>query len=218
MLPQTPLCKNLLGTSYLRYLGHVRLGGDPGAGTQAWEHLSVLWEALAEMNWREGRHSIFAQPLWPHILHFFISDINVLFFCLAFNILLPALFSASLVTRSALCSVSLATRSNKISSCADFLFPGTIEHRDRPYTHVQHFTQADVNNGKIIYRPPQAPSHLQELYQYSFTGKMLLTLHLHLLYAPDQPDVLSSETCHWITLFYLFDCCPCFCLNQRSPN
>lgn len=85
MLPQTPMCKNLLGTSYLRYLGHVRLGGDPGAGTQAWEHLSVLWEALAEMNWREGRHSIFAQPLWPHILHFFISDINVLFFCLAFN-------------------------------------------------------------------------------------------------------------------------------------
>uniref|UniRef100_A0A3Q3BPI3 Fraser extracellular matrix complex subunit 1 n=1 Tax=Haplochromis burtoni TaxID=8153 RepID=A0A3Q3BPI3_HAPBU len=81
-----------------------------------------------------------------------------------------SLFSASLVTRSALCTVSLATRSNKISSCADFLFPGTIEHRDRPYTHVQHFTQADVNNGKIIYRPPQAPSHLQELYQYSFTG------------------------------------------------
>lgn len=36
------MCKNLLGTSYLRYLGHVRLGGDPGAGTQAWEHLSVL--------------------------------------------------------------------------------------------------------------------------------------------------------------------------------
>lgn len=131
-----------------------------------------------------------------HILYFFISYINVLFFCLAFNILLPALFSASLVTRSALCTVSLATRSNKISSCADFLFPGTIEHRDRPYTHVLHFTQADVNNGKIIYRPPQAPSHLQELYQYSFTGKMLLTLHLQLLHAPDQPDVLSSETCH----------------------
>ncbi|XP_076007225.1 extracellular matrix organizing protein FRAS1 [Genypterus blacodes] len=47
---------------------------------------------------------------------------------------------------------------------------GAIEHRDRPNTPVKLFTQADVNNGKIIYRPPQAPSHLQELYQYSFIG------------------------------------------------
>uniref|UniRef100_A0A3B5B2R5 Extracellular matrix protein FRAS1-like n=1 Tax=Stegastes partitus TaxID=144197 RepID=A0A3B5B2R5_9TELE len=47
---------------------------------------------------------------------------------------------------------------------------GAIEHRDRPYTPARHFTQADVNNGKIIYRPPAAPSHLQELYQYSFIG------------------------------------------------
>ncbi|XP_041644401.1 extracellular matrix protein FRAS1 [Cheilinus undulatus] len=47
---------------------------------------------------------------------------------------------------------------------------GTIEHVDRAYTPVKLFTQADVNNGKIIYRPPAAPSHLQELYQYSFTG------------------------------------------------
>uniref|UniRef100_A0A8C1C520 Fraser extracellular matrix complex subunit 1 n=1 Tax=Cyprinus carpio carpio TaxID=630221 RepID=A0A8C1C520_CYPCA len=46
---------------------------------------------------------------------------------------------------------------------------GTLEHRDRPYHHVRLFTQADVDSGKIIYRPPQAPSHLQELYQYSFT-------------------------------------------------
>lgn len=186
MLPQTPMCKNLLGTSYLRYLGHVRLGGDPGARTQAWEHLSVLWEVLAEMNWGEGHQSIFAQPLWPEWMEpqnawshpvFLYFLYCYYFFYLVFNILLPALFSASIVTRSALCTVWLATRSNKISSCADFLFPGTIEHRDRPHTHVQHFTQADVNNGKIIYRPPQAPSHLQELYQYSFTGRMLLTLH-----------------------------------------
>ncbi|RXN23492.1 extracellular matrix FRAS1-like protein [Labeo rohita] len=47
---------------------------------------------------------------------------------------------------------------------------GTLEHRDRPYHHVRFFTQADIDSGKIIYRPPQAPSHLQELYQYSFTG------------------------------------------------
>ncbi|XP_030622204.1 extracellular matrix organizing protein FRAS1 [Chanos chanos] len=47
---------------------------------------------------------------------------------------------------------------------------GVLEHRDRPYTPVRSFTQADVNNGKIIYRPPRAPAHLQELYQYSFTG------------------------------------------------
>ncbi|XP_051540724.1 extracellular matrix organizing protein FRAS1-like [Myxocyprinus asiaticus] len=47
---------------------------------------------------------------------------------------------------------------------------GAVEHRDRPYHHVRLFTQADVNSGKIIYRPPQAPSHLQELYQYTFTG------------------------------------------------
>lgn len=52
------------------------------------------------------------------------------------------------------------------------LSSGAIEHRDAPNTAVKHFTQADVNNGKIIYRPPQAPSHLQELYQYSFTGEM----------------------------------------------
>ncbi|TSN86075.1 Extracellular matrix protein FRAS1 [Bagarius yarrelli] len=47
--------------------------------------------------------------------------------------------------------------------------PGTLEHKERPNTHVLFFTQADVDAGKIIYRPPQAPSHLQELYQYSFT-------------------------------------------------
>lgn len=57
-----------------------------------------------------------------------------------------------------------------------FLFSGAIEHRDRPNTPAKFFTQADVNNGKIIYRPPPAPSHLQELYQYSFIGEM--TRHL----------------------------------------
>uniref|UniRef100_A0AAX7USN5 Fraser extracellular matrix complex subunit 1 n=1 Tax=Astatotilapia calliptera TaxID=8154 RepID=A0AAX7USN5_ASTCA len=77
------------------------------------------------------------------------------------------------ITPSALSFVDSETPSEKLVYSITKPLPsgqGTIEHRDRPYTHVQHFTQADVNNGKIIYRPPQAPSHLQELYQYSFTG------------------------------------------------
>uniref|UniRef100_A0AAX7TTD3 VWFC domain-containing protein n=1 Tax=Astatotilapia calliptera TaxID=8154 RepID=A0AAX7TTD3_ASTCA len=76
------------------------------------------------------------------------------------------------ITPSALSFVDSETPSEKLVYSITKPLPsgqGTIEHRDRPYTHVQHFTQADVNNGKIIYRPPQAPSHLQELYQYSFT-------------------------------------------------
>lgn len=48
---------------------------------------------------------------------------------------------------------------------------GAIEHRDRPNTPAKFFTQADVNGGKLVYRPPQAPTHLQELYQYSFMGE-----------------------------------------------
>ncbi|XP_035766601.1 extracellular matrix protein FRAS1 [Neolamprologus brichardi] len=77
------------------------------------------------------------------------------------------------ITPSALSFVDSETPSEKLIYSITKPLPsgqGTIEHRDRPYTHVQHFTQADVSNGKIIYRPPQAPSHLQELYQYSFTG------------------------------------------------
>ena len=58
-----------------------------------------------------------------------------------------------------------------------FFSSGAIEHRDQPYTPVKHFTQADVNNGKLIYRPPQAPSHLQELYQYSFIGETHTHVH-----------------------------------------
>ncbi|XP_015220286.2 extracellular matrix organizing protein FRAS1 [Lepisosteus oculatus] len=47
---------------------------------------------------------------------------------------------------------------------------GTIEHQDRPYIPVQFFTQADINQGKILYRPPMAPSHLREFSLYSFSG------------------------------------------------
>ncbi|MEQ2200454.1 hypothetical protein XENOCAPTIV_029659, partial [Xenoophorus captivus] len=77
------------------------------------------------------------------------------------------------ITPSALSFIDSGTPSEKlIYSITKPLLPGqgVIEHRDKPYKAVKHFTQADVNNGKIIYRPPPAPSHLQELYQYSFTG------------------------------------------------
>ncbi|XP_067377534.1 extracellular matrix protein FRAS1 isoform X3 [Channa argus] len=77
------------------------------------------------------------------------------------------------ITPSALSFVDSETPSEKLIYNITKPLPpgqGAIEHRDRPYKAVKQFTQADVNNGKIIYRPPPAPSHLQELYQYSFIG------------------------------------------------
>ena len=46
-----------------------------------------------------------------------------------------------------------------------------VEHRDKPYRAVRSFSQEDINQGRIQYRPPPAPAHLQELYQYSFIGE-----------------------------------------------
>ncbi|KAF7657675.1 hypothetical protein LDENG_00023850, partial [Lucifuga dentata] len=77
------------------------------------------------------------------------------------------------ITPSALSFVDSETPSEKLIYNITKPLPhgqGAIEHRDKPYTAAKLFSQADVNNGKIIYRPPQAPSHLQELYQYSFIG------------------------------------------------
>ncbi|KAK5611833.1 hypothetical protein CRENBAI_009535, partial [Crenichthys baileyi] len=83
------------------------------------------------------------------------------------------------ITPSALSFIDSGTPSeNLIYNITKPLLPGqgvlmtngSHRGRDKPYKAVKHFTQADVNNGKIIYRPPPAPSHLQELYQYSFTG------------------------------------------------
>ncbi|XP_044921660.1 extracellular matrix organizing protein FRAS1 isoform X1 [Mustela putorius furo] len=47
---------------------------------------------------------------------------------------------------------------------------GIIEHRDRPHSPVRYFTQEDVNQGKIMYRPPPAAPHLQEITAFSFAG------------------------------------------------
>ncbi|KAK7933746.1 hypothetical protein WMY93_004642 [Mugilogobius chulae] len=77
------------------------------------------------------------------------------------------------ITPAALSFVDSETPSDKLIYNITKALPaghGVLEHRDRPYSSVTQFTQADVNKGKIIYRPPQAPTHLQELYTYSFTG------------------------------------------------
>ncbi|XP_025024783.1 extracellular matrix protein FRAS1 isoform X2 [Python bivittatus] len=47
---------------------------------------------------------------------------------------------------------------------------GVVEHRDKPFSPVASFTQTDINNGKIVYRPPSAGSHIRELMEFSFAG------------------------------------------------
>ncbi|XP_053559271.1 LOW QUALITY PROTEIN: extracellular matrix organizing protein FRAS1 [Bombina bombina] len=47
---------------------------------------------------------------------------------------------------------------------------GRLEHKDRPHSLVSYFTQADINQGKIVYRPPRAASHLSEIMDFSFMG------------------------------------------------
>ncbi|XP_038647741.1 extracellular matrix protein FRAS1 [Scyliorhinus canicula] len=46
----------------------------------------------------------------------------------------------------------------------------TIEHSDSPFFPVTFFTQADIDNGEILYRPPAASLHAQGLFKFSFTG------------------------------------------------
>lgn len=53
---------------------------------------------------------------------------------------------------------------------------GIVEHRDRPLSPVRYFTQADINRGKIAYRPPTAAPHLREIIAFSFAGKELNVL------------------------------------------
>ncbi|XP_037685994.1 extracellular matrix protein FRAS1 isoform X5 [Choloepus didactylus] len=83
---------------------------------------------------------------------------------------------------------------------------GIIEHRDQPHSPIQYFTQEEINQGKIIYRPPAAAPHLQEIMAFSFSGlpesvkfhftvsdgehtspEMVLTIHL--LPIDQQPPV-----------------------------
>ncbi|XP_053317651.1 extracellular matrix organizing protein FRAS1 [Spea bombifrons] len=47
---------------------------------------------------------------------------------------------------------------------------GILEHKDKPMSFVRHFTQADINQGNIAYRPPRAAPHLSEIMDFSFTG------------------------------------------------
>ncbi|XP_045081657.1 extracellular matrix organizing protein FRAS1-like isoform X2 [Coregonus clupeaformis] len=83
----------------------------------------------------------------------------------------------TVLTSTALSFVDSETPSEKLVYNITKPLPqgqGSVEHRDRAYNPVSFFTQADVNQGRILYRPPQAPSHLQELYQFSFTALMHL--------------------------------------------
>nr|XP_023408991.1 extracellular matrix protein FRAS1 [Loxodonta africana] len=47
---------------------------------------------------------------------------------------------------------------------------GIIEHRDQPHSPIRYFTQEDINQGKILYRPPTAAPYLQEIMTFSFAG------------------------------------------------
>ncbi|XP_029400865.1 extracellular matrix protein FRAS1 isoform X3 [Mus pahari] len=87
---------------------------------------------------------------------------------------------------------------------------GIIEHRDRPHSPIRYFTQDDINQGQIMYRPPSAPPHLQEIMAFSFVGlpesvkfyftvsdgqhtspEMALTIHL--LHSDLQPPVFQVK-------------------------
>lgn len=100
--------------------------------------------------------------------------------------------------------------------------PGIIEHRDRPHSPIRYFTQEDINQGQILYRPPAAPPHLQEITAFSFAGntsvsalRHQVSLNLHGWF-PSLPKNLSIESLP--TLFSLFkitwDLSTCFGLGS----
>ncbi|XP_034152338.1 extracellular matrix protein FRAS1 isoform X3 [Esox lucius] len=99
----------------------------------------------------------------------------------------------TVLTSSALSFVDSETPSEKLVYNITKPLPqghGSIEHRDRPYTPVSSFSQADINQGRIQYRPPLAASHLQEIYQYSFTG---LPESLNLYFTVSDGDHTTPE-------------------------
>lgn len=67
-------------------------------------------------------------------------------------------------------------------SCPVSFSPGIIEHRDQPHSPIRYFTQEDINQGKIMYRPPTAAPHLQEIMAFSFAGNAFFSIFRHLNY------------------------------------
>lgn len=76
-----------------------------------------------------------------------------------------------------------------VDAHVDSSSPGIIEHRDQPHSPVRYFTQEDINQGKIIYRPPPAAPHLQEIMAFSFDGNAFCLCF-------QAPKLLSGSSWH----------------------
>lgn len=76
--------------------------------------------------------------------------------------------------------------------------PGVIEHRGQPNSPVRYFTQEEINQGEIMYRPPAAPPHLQEFMAFSFAGNASDSAFRHrvspsMAGSPSLPQNLHTE-------------------------
>lgn len=50
---------------------------------------------------------------------------------------------------------------------------GSLEHIDAPFRSTAHFTQADINNNRIVYRPPLSDVGTDEKeFSFFFTGNL----------------------------------------------
>lgn len=51
---------------------------------------------------------------------------------------------------------------------------GSLEHIERPSEHIEYFTQEDVDNNRIVYRPPndELGDKEKEVFFY-FTGRFI---------------------------------------------
>ncbi|OWK55263.1 Extracellular matrix protein FRAS1 [Lonchura striata] len=93
-------------------------------------------------------------------------------------------------------------------SCSACQAQGIVEHKDRPLSPARYFTQADINHGRIAYRPPTAAPHLREIMAFSFAGLLEsvsfrftvsggehtspeMVFVIHLLSAEQQPPVFQ---------------------------